>query len=86
MDYIKCPSCGCVLVRRNGQYGEFVGCSNYPKCTYTQNLSDFDYDELKLINYPIFTGYKGECNRCGQIRTLNEMGLCSSCEEWFEEQ
>ena len=29
---------------------------------------------------------KGECNRCGQIRTLNELGLCSSCEEWYERQ
>ena len=86
MSYVKCPSCGGVLVRRNGQYGEFVGCRNYPKCKYTQNLSDFDEKELKLINYPVFTGYKGECNRCGQIRTLNEMGLCSSCEEWYEEQ
>ena len=86
MDYIKCPSCECVLVRRHGQYGEFVGCSNFPNCTYTANLYDFDEDELKLIKPPIFTGYKGECNRCGQIRTLNQMGLCSSCEEWFERQ
>lgn len=30
-----CPKCGGGLVRRKGKYGEFVGCSNYPKCRYT---------------------------------------------------
>ena len=32
----KCPKCGGQLVERNGKYGKFVGCSNYPKCTYTR--------------------------------------------------
>lgn len=30
-----CPKCGAVLVERNGKYGKFTGCSNYPKCKYT---------------------------------------------------
>lgn len=30
-----CPKCGGTLVRRNGKYGSFWGCSNYPKCRYT---------------------------------------------------
>lgn len=29
-----CPQCGGKLVQRNGKYGTFVGCSNYPKCRY----------------------------------------------------
>jgi DNA topoisomerase-1 len=34
-----CPKCGEQLVLRNGQYGEFVSCSGYPKCKYIkQNL------------------------------------------------
>lgn len=32
---IKCPYCGSELVRRKGQYGNFLGCSRYPKCIYT---------------------------------------------------
>lgn len=32
-----CPKCGGQLVLREGQYGRFYGCSNYPKCTYTLN-------------------------------------------------
>ena len=30
-----CPYCNKSLVLRNGKYGEFYGCSNYPKCRYT---------------------------------------------------
>ena len=29
-----CPKCGSELVERNGKYGKFIGCSNYPKCKY----------------------------------------------------
>lgn len=29
-----CPECGNSLVVRNGRYGEFVACSNYPTCKY----------------------------------------------------
>lgn len=32
------PGCGGMLVERNGRYGRFLGCSNYPKCRYTQSL------------------------------------------------
>ena len=29
-----CPRCGGKLVLRNGKYGEFWGCSNYPRCKF----------------------------------------------------
>lgn len=33
-----CPKCGGEMIRRNGRYGEFWGCGNFPKCRYTQNV------------------------------------------------
>lgn len=30
-----CPRCGGTLVLRRGRYGQFYGCSNYPKCEFT---------------------------------------------------
>lgn len=33
-----CPKCGGSLVKRKGKYGEFLGCSNFPKCRYTSVL------------------------------------------------
>ena len=32
-----CPKCGGRLKKRNGRYGSFYGCSNYPKCKFTMN-------------------------------------------------
>ena len=32
-----CPECGNKLVLKNGRFGEFYGCSNYPRCKYTRN-------------------------------------------------
>jgi len=34
----KCPFCGSELVLRNGKYGQFWGCSMYPKCRFTKPL------------------------------------------------
>ncbi len=31
-----CPKCGKPLLQREGQYGEFVACSGYPKCKYVK--------------------------------------------------
>lgn len=32
-----CPKCGSRLVKRTGIYGEFWGCSSFPRCRYTRN-------------------------------------------------
>ena len=34
----RCPKCGANLVERNGKFGRFLGCSNYPKCRFTHNF------------------------------------------------
>ena len=33
-----CPKCGNKLVIRQGRYGDFYACSDYPKCTYTKDV------------------------------------------------
>ncbi len=47
-----CPECGSPLVKRNGRYGEFVACSNYPSCKYIKK----DEKEVKEIC---------DCPKCG---------------------
>lgn len=34
----KCPRCGGNLVLRQGAYGAFYGCTNFPKCRYTHPI------------------------------------------------
>ncbi len=35
----KCPTCGSDLVYKEGRYGKFVACSNYPTCKYIETES-----------------------------------------------
>ena len=35
-----CPECGSKLVYRNGRFGKFISCSNFPTCKYTDTLEE----------------------------------------------
>ena len=35
----KCPKCGANLVIREGKFGRFYACSNFPKCDFTKSLT-----------------------------------------------
>ena len=48
-----CPKCGSPLVYRKGKYGEFIGCSNYPSCTYIEK------EEPKVVEGRV-------CPKCGK--------------------
>lgn len=43
-----CPECGGELVERQGSNGPFVGCANYPTCTYTRNV-----EHKPLVLHPV---------------------------------
>jgi len=47
-----CPKCGGMLVIRKGRFGEFIGCSNYPKCNYTRAIKQEKKSGIK-------------CDKCG---------------------
>ena len=33
-----CPKCNSPMVKRNGKYGEFWGCSRFPSCDGTRDI------------------------------------------------
>ncbi|MGL5437396.1 MAG: exonuclease domain-containing protein [Lachnospiraceae bacterium] len=35
---VLCPRCSGQLQKRNGKFGQFWGCANYPVCRYTRNV------------------------------------------------
>jgi len=35
-----CPQCGNPLEYKFSSYGKFIGCSNFPKCKYTENIEE----------------------------------------------
>jgi len=34
----KCPECGGNLIIKEGRFGQFLACSNFPKCRYTKRM------------------------------------------------
>jgi len=34
----ECPLCGSPLLYRQGRYGRFIGCSNFPQCRHTEQI------------------------------------------------
>ena len=58
----KCPKCGEELLKRKGRYGEFIACSGFPKCKYTQNVDgEGNVTEKKVL--PILPDVP--CPECG---------------------
>ncbi len=44
-----CPQCGHPLVIRNGKYGEFVACSNFPECKY---IKTEEKEKIEICDCP----------------------------------
>ena len=45
-----CPLCGGELLFKEGRYGKFIACENFPECKYTKNIE---------------VAAKGKCPNCG---------------------
>ncbi|MDD5372780.1 MAG: type I DNA topoisomerase [Sulfurimonas sp.] len=59
-----CPKCGEELLLRSGRFGEFIACSAYPKCKYTEQV-----EGEKSQNTP--SESSGEvCDKCGKDMVL----------------
>ena len=79
-----CPDCGADLVVKEGRFGQFIACSNFPECKYTRNI------EITV---------KGSCPLCGSglvshrsnkykgrvFYTCDKKGTDSNCEfiSWY---
>lgn len=51
---IVCENCGHKMLIREGRYGKFLGCSNFPKC---KNVKPYETEEKKAV---------GKCPECGK--------------------
>jgi ssDNA-binding Zn-finger/Zn-ribbon topoisomerase 1 len=46
-----CPNCGSAMTLRRSMYGEFLGCSAYPKCKTIIQIPKHPGEEPKVIDY-----------------------------------
>ena len=44
----KCPECESDLIKRAGRYGEFIGCSGFPKCRFTRSIDELEGGKLPI--------------------------------------
>jgi len=56
-----CPNCGEELLLRSGRFGEFIACSGFPKCKYTEQVEGAENKTQEN------TEPSGEvCDKCGK--------------------
>lgn len=87
----KCPKCGANLVIKRGPYSNFLACSNYPNCKYTENITtgikcpncDGELVERRTKKGRIFYGCNKypQCNFLINQRPINEK--CPQCDYPF---
>jgi len=59
-----CPKCGGELLRRKGRFGEFIACSNFPKCKYTTDLEGNAPPEPEKTDIV--------CDKCGEFMVIKD--------------
>ena len=59
-----CPKCDHELLRRKGRFGEFIACSNFPKCKYTTDLDGNAPPEPEKTDI--------KCDKCGEFMVIKD--------------
>ncbi len=78
-DFI-CEKCGSKMVVKNGRFGKFAACPNYPRCRNTKKLdepkSDAESGEEKKVIYADF-----KCEKCGSdvVQRVGKYGPFFAC-------
>ena len=66
-----CPTCGEMLLKKRGRFGEFLSCPNYPDCNTTMNISP-EGQPVAKVEKPVVEvegiepGTTKECDKCGK--------------------
>jgi DNA topoisomerase-1 len=73
---VICENCDINMVIRQGRYGKFLACPNYPKCRNTKNLDGSDVKEANS------TGVK--CDKCGgeMVVKMSKYGKFLGCSNY----
>ena len=82
-----CEKCGSRMIVRNGRYGKFAACPNYPTCKNTKPLTanepkEVEEDEKEEKKAPIIADFK--CEKCGSDMVLRtgKFGSFYACSQY----
>ena len=79
---IICEKCGSKMIVRNGRYGKFAACPNFPKCRNTKPLETEEKKEEAKTENVIVEGMK--CDVCGSDMVLRtgKFGAFYACSQY----
>ena len=84
---IICEKCGSRMIIRNGRYGKFAACPNYPTCKNTKPLTaaepkEAEEEEKEEKKAPIIADFK--CEKCGSDMVLRtgKFGSFYACSQY----
>ncbi len=82
---IICDKCGSRMVIKNGRYGKFAACPNYPTCKNTKPLvkpKDVDSEEPTEERKPLIADFK--CEKCGSdmVQRSGRYGTFFACSRY----
>ena len=60
---VKCEKCGSLMVYKNGKFGKFLACPNYPECKNTKTIDKDGNVSEPVVESPKLAGFK--CEVCG---------------------
>ena len=60
---VKCEKCGSLMVYKNGKFGKFLACPNYPECKNTKTIDKDGKVTEQITQSPELAGFK--CELCG---------------------
>ena len=60
---VICDKCGSKMIYKNGRFGKFLACPNYPECKCTKAIDKNGNVQEPEVSAPAFAGFK--CEVCG---------------------
>jgi len=69
---LTCPQCDHRLHIRMGRNGQFLGCSNYPECTYTRNYTRDEKGVVHPVEPASDQPSDRICDKCGKPMLIKE--------------
>ena len=87
---ILCEKCGAPMIRKNGRYGKFLACSNYPECSNIKSEKE-EVSDVKCDKCGAMMVYKtGKYGRflacpnypeCTNVKPIDEETTTEKCEK-----
>jgi len=74
----KCPECNGALVEKDGRYGKFIACKNYPECKYSKALEEKATGKCPLCESGLLAKFSRK-NRSKKFFVCDKKGKDPEC-------